>query len=398
MHCRRGQSKIRAQAESGEVRIKITGQNDPTKHLSASDWNKSTLTPNPRIESRRMEVVITDRSKANSHRVGIFGPTQNQENNLTVGRNSQPSKIRNQPCKTTMNSDQEILTANNNSFSCQPADDRLKWNPVTILTAIERDKKLVALTAGSKSHSTISSRKLIKNGYLNPTQREESFNALVRERKSAGTFSPSLTSDVRPIDSPVRSAPSTTTKSSRYSTSQHSGVWEFNAIQRRWIILISFWILLQFLMFSSRLLIRFEMRGFMTKYHSKHGMRSTHDTSLRFLIHINTLSYLGTCGRILDRTYMIHVVTYEHITTQRKSARLVLKLFPWDIQLISRVLSDWTLFSSFSAILFVLWCDISMSPHPDRCSFLYSSKERTKVKGCDMSVRLAIEILLWQQY
>jgi hypothetical protein len=66
----------------------------------------------------------------------------------------------------------------------------------------------------------------------------------------------------------------------------------------------------------------------MTKYRSKHGMRSTHDTSLRFSIHINTLSFLGTCGRILDRTYMIHAVTYGHITTQRKSARLVLKLFP----------------------------------------------------------------------
>lgn len=233
MHFRPGQSKSRAQAESGEVRIKITGQNDPTKHLSASDWNKSTLTPNPRIESRRTEVEITDRSKANSHRAGIFGPIQNQENNLTVGRNSQPSKIKNQPCKTTTNSIQKIMTANYDPFSCQPADDRLKWNPMTILTAIEKDKKLVALTAGSKSHSTISSRKLIKNGYLNPTQREESFNALVRERKSAGTFSPSLTSDVRPIDPPVRSALSTTTKSSRYSTSQHSGVWEFNAIERR---------------------------------------------------------------------------------------------------------------------------------------------------------------------
>ena len=233
MHCRRGQSKSRAQAESGEVRIKTTGQHDPTKHLSASDWNKSTLTPNPRIESRRLGVVIIDRSKANGHRAGIFGPIQNQENNLSVGRNSQTFKNSNQPCKTTTNSNKEILTANYNPFSCQPGDDRLKWNPVTILTAIERDKKLVALTAGSKSHSTISSRKLINNGYLNPTQREESFNALVRERKSAGTFSPSLTSDVRPIDPPVRSALSTTTKSSRYSTSQHSGVWEFNAIERR---------------------------------------------------------------------------------------------------------------------------------------------------------------------
>jgi hypothetical protein len=231
MRCRRGQSKSRAQAESGEVRV--TGQNDPTKHLSASDWNKSTLTPNPRIESRRTEVVIINRSKANSHRTGIFGPIQNQGNNLTVGRNSQRSKISNQPCNTTTNLNQKILTANSIPFSCQPADDRLKWNPVTILTVIERDKKLVVLTAGSKSHSTISSRKLLKNGYLNPTQREESFNTLVRERKSVGTFSPSLISDVRPIDPPVRSALSTTTKSSRYSTSQHSGVWEFNAIERR---------------------------------------------------------------------------------------------------------------------------------------------------------------------
>jgi hypothetical protein len=233
MNCRRGPSKSRSQAESGEVRIKITGQNDPTKHLSASDWNESTLTPNPRIESRRTEVVITDRSKANSHRAGIFGPIQNQENKLTVGRNSQPSKISNQPCKPTTNSNQEVLTANYDPFSCQPADDRLKWNPVTILTAIERDKKLVALTAGSKSHSTISSRKLMKNGYLNPTQREESFNALVRERKSAGTFSPSLISDVRLIEPPERIALSTPAKSSRYSTSQHSGVWEYNANERR---------------------------------------------------------------------------------------------------------------------------------------------------------------------
>ena len=229
MHCRRGQSKSRVQAESGEVRIKITGQNDPTKHLSASDWNKSTLTPNPRMESRRTEIVITDRSKANSHRAGIFGPIQNQENN----RNSQPSKISNQPCKTTNYSNREILTANDNPFSCQPADDRLKWNPVTILTAIERDKKLAALTAGSKSHSTSSTRNLIKNGYLNPTQREESFNALVRERKSAGTFSSSMTSHVRPTDPPLLSPLSSTTKSSRYSTSQHSGVWEFNTIERR---------------------------------------------------------------------------------------------------------------------------------------------------------------------
>ena len=230
-----GQSKSLVHAERGEVGVKMTGHNDPTKYILASSWNKSTLTPNPRTESRKIEVIITDRSKSNSHRAGLFGPTQNQEpmNNLTLGRTSHPSKSSYQPSNATSNSSQKVSRSTVGSTTFPAVIDRLKWNPVTILTAVEMDKKLVALTAGSKSHSIYSSKALIKNHYLNPTQREESYNALVRERKSAGTFSLSLKANVKSIDPPQPSALMKITKSSRYSTSQHSGVWEFNTIEKR---------------------------------------------------------------------------------------------------------------------------------------------------------------------
>ena len=236
MHNRGGQPKSLVHGDRGEVGIKITGHNDPTKYLSASGWNKSTLTSNLRIESRRAEVVITDRSKAISHRARVFGPTQNQEpmNNFTLGRTKNPSKTSDQPGKTSSIFNQEILRTCREFNTCSAAnDDRLKWNSVTTFTAIEMDKKLVALTAGSRSHSINSSKILIKNGYINPTQREETYNAFVRERKSAGTFSPSLTTYVRSIDPPMPSALNKSTKSSRYSTSEHSGVWKFNAIEKR---------------------------------------------------------------------------------------------------------------------------------------------------------------------
>ena len=229
-----GQSKSVVHAERGGVGVKLTGHNDPTKYILASSWNKSTLTPNPRTESRRIEVIITDRSKSNSHRAGLFGPTQDQPmNNLTLGRTSHPSKSSYQPSNTTNNSNQEVLRSTVGNTTFPAVIDRLKWNPVTILTAVEMDKKLVALTAGSKSHSIHSSKVLIKNGYLNPTQREESYNALVRERKSAGTFSLSLKANVKSIDKIQPSALKKITISSRYSTSQHSGVWEFNTIEKR---------------------------------------------------------------------------------------------------------------------------------------------------------------------
>lgn len=204
-------------------------------------WNLSVQAKKPTIESRTMENFVGDRSRAfaYNYRAESLDPVRIQEpidkptkfhlsrtsvSAATTYRNKQSSD----PIQEGIFRRLEEIPVN------VKLAEKVEWNSMTAHSAKERDMKLVSLTNESKSNTTKNSKLLSKANYVSPSDREMLCQRTLRDQKCAGTFDPASRNSKEAVND--RSLPKhygTARKSTRYSTSEHSGVWELNKAENR---------------------------------------------------------------------------------------------------------------------------------------------------------------------
>lgn len=204
-------------------------------------WNLSVQAGKPTVESRTMENFVEDRSRAfaYNYRAESLDPVRIQEpidkptkfhlsrtsvSAATTNRNRQSSD----PIQVGIFRRVEEIPVN------VKLSDKVEWNSLTTHSTKEREMRLVSLTNESKTNTTKISKFLSKANYISPAAREEICQKTLREQKCAGTFDPASRFAKEAVEN--RSMPKhygTARKSTRYSTSEHSGVWELNKAENR---------------------------------------------------------------------------------------------------------------------------------------------------------------------
>ena len=229
-----------------EKRIRVAEVNESAKSKilqTKAIWDKSTLATNPLVESRTMENFVGDRSKAFAYNFRaenldpmrieepIDRPTKFHISRTTVSEASlMQSRQINDPIQLGTFRRVEEMPTNAN------LQDKVEWNSMTSHTTKDSDKRLVMLTSESRSHSVKISKVLTKLDYVSPCERVELYNKALRDQKTSGTFIPASKAVRKVTDRSQVKNSHAIERSTRYSTSHHSGVWELNKIENRYYL------------------------------------------------------------------------------------------------------------------------------------------------------------------
>jgi hypothetical protein len=208
---------------------------------SEPTWNLSVQAGKPTVESRTMENFVGDRSRAfaYNYRAESLDPVRIQE---PIDKPTKFHLSRTSVSAATTNKNRQLSDPIHEGIFRRVEEipvnvklsDKVEWNSMTSHSTKEREMRLVSLTNESKTNTSKNSKFLSKANYISPTAREEICQKTLREQKCAGTFDPALRSAKEAAEN--TSLPkhySTARKSTRYSTSRHSGVWELNKAENR---------------------------------------------------------------------------------------------------------------------------------------------------------------------
>jgi hypothetical protein len=207
-------------------------------------WNLSVHAEKPTVESRTMENFVGDRSRAFAYnfRAESLDPVRIQE---PIDKPTKFHLSRTSVSAATTNKNRQLSDPIQEGIFRRVEEipvnvklsDKVEWNSLTSHSTKEREMRLVSLTNESKTNTTRNSKFLSKANYISPTAREEECQKTLRVQKCAGTFDPASRSAKEAVEN--RSLPKhycTARKSTRYSTSEHSGVWELNKAENRSIL------------------------------------------------------------------------------------------------------------------------------------------------------------------
>ena len=204
-------------------------------------WNLSVQAGKQAVESRTMENFVGDRSRAfaYNYRAESLDPLRIQEpvdkpTKFHLSRTSVSAATTNKnrqlgdPIQVGIFRRVEEIPVN------VKLSDKVEWNSMTSHSSKEREMRLVSLTNESKTNTTKNSKSLSKSNYISPTAREELCQKMLREQKCAGTFDPASRLAKEAVENKyLPKHYGTARKSTRYSTSEHSGVWELNKAEKR---------------------------------------------------------------------------------------------------------------------------------------------------------------------
>ena len=209
---------------------------------SDPNWNGSTTHLNPLVESRSMENFVHDRSKAYQYnfRAESLDPLR------TLEPIDQPTKFH--ISRTLVSTATLKMTRRMNDLDLVqqgtfrrteeiPINVNLyekdDWNNTTSTSQKERDNKLFTLTNKSRASTAKISKIMTSSGYINPVEIEEKYQNTLREKKSMRSFVPASKIVTEAVDTRSLRNVNAIEKSTRYTTSQHSGVWELNKTENR---------------------------------------------------------------------------------------------------------------------------------------------------------------------
>lgn len=111
--------------------------------------------------------------------------------------------------------------------------DKEGWNSMTSYSNKDHERNLIAMTKKSKEFTGTVSKKVSIVDYIGPMETEKIYQKSLRKSKSEGTFMP-LSKTLTSVEekSPAKNRLAVE-KTRGYTTSQHSGVWELNKIDKK---------------------------------------------------------------------------------------------------------------------------------------------------------------------
>ena len=222
-------------------RVEYVNASMKSKILSNSQsWNTSTATLKSTADSRTMENFVHDRSKAftYNYRAESLDPMRIQEpvdrptkfhisHTSVSSANINTSARSNDPIQQGKFRRTEEIPVNRN------LSGKVEWNSMTSYSIKEKEKKLLSLTKTSRDYTAKVSETILKSGYINPVQIETLYGDTLRKSKRSNSFVPLSKSTVQPTDLGPMKNQYALEKSSKYYTSEHSGVWAFNNTDKK---------------------------------------------------------------------------------------------------------------------------------------------------------------------
>ena len=200
------------------------------------EWNKSSLVPRKLAERRTAENFDHDRSHAYQY---------NYRAELLRPPNPKPIPSTSKFKVTLRDPGPGVgpQTANLKRTQEQPVHPKLEsdfsteWNLSSTINKSTLDKSFRDLNDRSKDNSVRKTKKLVRDdSYVSPIQRSRLIQEEVRRQKSLGTFNAEkkiFDKPEAPVDRKSLVNRASIEPSLKFTTTQHTGVWEYNAIEGR---------------------------------------------------------------------------------------------------------------------------------------------------------------------
>ena len=233
--------------------------------VDRSEWYKGSKFPQPMCERRSMENFVKDRSNPFRYNYRAetltFGKTCELLDKPTKFHISRQTMLESEQIKMKMNED-PIYRGQFRRTQEMPVHEKLLsaklWHTGTQLTGVEQARSLDKMTKTARAKTAKASYRYIKEDYLTPVQQTAQIQKNVRKQKAAGVFT---TKKSIPIDDNNTDDSKTALtnnqmdgdegpandgkfefkntlaieKSTRYKSDKHSGVWEYNKIERKFM-------------------------------------------------------------------------------------------------------------------------------------------------------------------
>lgn len=217
----------------------------PSVLTKAASWNISTKTDEPLVERRQAENFDHDRSKPYqyNYRAETLGPklTKQPDKPSRFKVTLKPGSNTTSPNQTTELYPSDMTTLKRTAE--MPVHPNLErpfsqdWNVSTEVSKKDLTRAFDDMTGNAKLHTATKTRKYVSKGaYKSPMQRTKEMNEEVRKQKREGTFSvekPIFQEPEEPVDRKELRNRYAVEPSLNFTTTKHSGVWEFNKAEGR---------------------------------------------------------------------------------------------------------------------------------------------------------------------
>ena len=234
--------------------------------VDRDEWYRGTKFPHPQCERRSMENFVRDRSNPFRYNYRAetltFGKTCDVLDKSTKFHISRQTMSQAELIKMKMDED-PIYRGQFRRTQEMPVHEKLLsaklWHTGTQLTAVEQAQSLDTMTKKARAMTAQASYRYIKEDYLTPIQQTAQIQKGIRKQKAAGVFTTKKNVPVGDdnITDDNKSALTASNqkdgekaaaedkfdfkntlkieKSMKYKSDKHSGVWEYNRIERKYM-------------------------------------------------------------------------------------------------------------------------------------------------------------------